>query len=87
MMKPNNPFTNWGKRTVIKQINNCIDKNYLRNTTIDDETKEILITNEDDKNKIKKIMKKIIKEKTYDNEKKQYAIRDACTEIINSNRL
>lgn len=82
-MRPNNPFTDWGKRTVYKQINNCIEKEYLKNTTIDNETNALLITNEDDKIKLNKIIKKIIKEKTYEDEKKQFAIRSACNEIMN----
>lgn len=83
LMKPNNPFTNWGKRTVYKQINHYIDNKYLQNTTVDNETNKILITNEDDKVKLKKIIKKIIKEKTYEDEKKEYAIRNAYNEIMN----
>lgn len=82
-MNPNNPFTNWGKRTVYKQINHYIDNKYLQNTTVDNETNKILITNEDDKVKLKKIIKKIIKEKTYEDEKKEYAIRNAYNEIMN----
>lgn len=83
-MKPHNPFMNWGKRTVYKQINNCIEKEYLQNTTIDDTTKELHFEDEDDKRKLKKIIKKIIKEKTYEDEKRQFAIRSACNEIMNT---
>jgi hypothetical protein len=81
-MKPNNPFTNWANEAVYKQINNCIEKQYLQNTTIDEETKKILIADENDKIKLKKLMNKIIKEKTYEDEKKQYAIRSACNDMM-----
>ena len=60
-MKPNNPFTDWGKIMVYKQINHYIDNKYLQNTIVDNATNEILITNEHDKMKLKKIIKKIIK--------------------------
>ena len=83
-MKPHNPFMNWGKNTVYKQIYHCIEKQYLRNTTIDETTKELLFEDENDKIKLKKIIKKIIKEKTYEDEKKQFAIRSTCNEIMNN---
>ena len=77
-----NPFTDWAKKTVHKQIHNCIEKQYLKNTIIDD-TGSLLILDDYDKIRINKIMKKIIKEKTYEDEKKQFAIRSACNEIMN----
>lgn len=76
-----NPFIYWANEAVYKQINNCIDKQYLQSTTIDVDTRELIIQDEDDKLRLKKLMKKIIKEKTYDDEKKQYAMRSACNEI------
>ena len=78
-----NPFTDWANQAVYKQINNCIEKQYLQNTTIDVDTRELIIEDDDDKLRLKKLMKKIIKEKTYDDEKKQYAIRYTCNEIMN----
>ena len=78
-----NPFTDWANQAVYKQINNCIEKQYLQNTTIDVDTRELIIEDDDDKLRLKKLMKKIIKEKTYDDEKKQYALRSACNEIMN----
>ena len=78
-----NPFTDWANQAVYKQIYNCIEKQYLQNTSIDIDTSELIIEDEYDKVRLKKLMKKIMKEKTYDDEKKQYAIRNTCNEIMN----
>ena len=79
-MPVSNPFISWAEKYVFKQINYCINMNYLSNTHIINDI--YLHTTKDDKNKLKKIMLKIIKEKTYEDEKKQFALRKICNEII-----
>lgn len=75
-----NPFTTWAENLVFKQLKHYITVNYLSNTKIINDM--YIHTKKDDKHKLKKIMKKIIKEKTYEDEKKQFALRKICNEII-----
>lgn len=77
-----NPFLNWAEKIVYNQIKNCLEKGYLNDTFVDDETGEVILYNICEHKRLKKLMKKIIREKTFDDEKKQFAIRKICNNVI-----
>ena len=72
----------WALRNVFKQITNYHAKGYM-GIDVEKETGElILYDNVKEYRKLKKLMMKIMKEKTFEDEKKQFAIRRVCNEII-----
>ena len=72
----------WALRNVYKQITNSHNKGYI-NTQVEQETGELIIYKTGiEYYKLKKLMLKIIQEKTFEDEKKQFAIRRVCNDII-----
>ena len=82
MLTRNNPFTTWANVQVYKQIKHFISVGYLTDTVIDEEGEIIINTYSDDRKRCIKILKKIKREKTYEDEKKQFAIRKACDDLM-----
>ena len=72
----------WALRNVFKQIKHCHERGYM-NIDVEQETGElILYENFTEYHKLKKLMMKIMKEKTFEDEKKQFAIRRVCKDIV-----
>lgn len=72
----------WALRNVFKQIKHCHERGYM-NIDVEQETGElILYENFAEYHKLKKLMMKIMKEKTFEDEKKQFAIRRVCKDIV-----
>lgn len=72
----------WAQNFVHKQIRNCTNLGYF-NFHVEKDTKELILYNKTEEYyKLEKLMKKIIKELTFEDEKQQYAIRKVCNDII-----
>ena len=72
----------WASKDVFNQISNCYKKKYMCIDVEKDTGEVILYGNEKHFEKLDKLMKKIISERTFEDEKKQYAIRKVCYDII-----
>jgi hypothetical protein len=78
----NNNRLLWAQNYVLWQIKHFTDLGYF-NFHVETHTKELILYNKSDEyHKLAKLMRKIIKELTFEDEKKQYAIRKVCNDII-----